>query len=124
MVARAHQLLELNSRRAMQSTTGDLARGRNLWVYAVAVSRAAAAARAIVETMLGEPAASGSPTTAPVPVPVTHRPRSLRLGWSAGRGPGASQRKSRSDSAIGTSLMLACRRAIRPLSANCQFSLP
>ena len=34
MVARAHQLLDQNRHRAVQSTTGDLARGRNLWVYA------------------------------------------------------------------------------------------
>ncbi len=33
MVDRAHQLLEVNSRRAQQSTTGDLARGRQFWVY-------------------------------------------------------------------------------------------
>ncbi len=33
LVDRAHQMLELNSRRAQQSTTGDLARGRQFWVY-------------------------------------------------------------------------------------------
>jgi endonuclease VIII len=33
MVDRAHQLLDLNSHRAQQSTTGDLARGRQFWVY-------------------------------------------------------------------------------------------
>jgi len=33
MVARAHLLLDQNRHRAVQSTTGDLARGRNLWVY-------------------------------------------------------------------------------------------
>ena len=52
------------------------------------------------------------------------RSRSLRPGWSAGRGPLRSQWNLRSDSSIATSLMLACRRAIRPLSSNCQFSLP
>ena len=36
-------------------------------------------------------------------------------GWSAGRGPGAGQKNLRSDSRIGTSLMLASRRRIRPL---------
>ena len=33
LVDRAHQMLELNSRRAQQSTTGDRARGRQFWVY-------------------------------------------------------------------------------------------
>jgi endonuclease-8 len=33
MVDRAHQLLDLNSHRPQQSTTGDLARGRQFWVY-------------------------------------------------------------------------------------------
>ena len=33
MVARAHQLLDLNRHRAQQSTTGDLTRGREFWVY-------------------------------------------------------------------------------------------
>jgi endonuclease-8 len=33
LVDRAHQMLELNSRRAQQSTTGDLARGGQFWVY-------------------------------------------------------------------------------------------
>jgi len=33
MVARGHLLLDHNRHRAVQSTTGDLARGRNLWVY-------------------------------------------------------------------------------------------
>jgi endonuclease VIII len=34
MVARSQQLLDHNRHRAVQSTTGDLRRGRNLWVYA------------------------------------------------------------------------------------------
>jgi endonuclease-8 len=34
LVERARQLLELNKSRAEQSTTGDLRRGRELWVYA------------------------------------------------------------------------------------------
>ena len=33
LVDRAHQMLEVNSRRAQQSTTGDLVRGRQFWVY-------------------------------------------------------------------------------------------
>ena len=33
LVSRAQQLLELNKGRAEQSTTGDLRRGRELWVY-------------------------------------------------------------------------------------------
>jgi endonuclease-8 len=33
MVARAHLLLDQNRHRAVQSTTGDLARGRHLWVH-------------------------------------------------------------------------------------------
>lgn len=33
MVARAHQLLDLNRHRAVQTTTGELARGRTTWVY-------------------------------------------------------------------------------------------
>jgi heat shock protein HtpX len=40
------------------------------------------------------------------------RPRSLRPGWPAGRGPERSQRNMRSASAIGTSLMLACRSSM------------
>jgi len=45
-------------------------------------------------------------------------------GWSAGRGPGAGQKKLRSLSAMGTSLMLASRRRIRPSSSNSHSSLP
>jgi endonuclease-8 len=33
MVERAHQLLDQNRQRAVQSTTGDLSRGRQFWVY-------------------------------------------------------------------------------------------
>jgi len=33
MVRRARQMLDLNKERAMQSTTGDLRQGRQLWVY-------------------------------------------------------------------------------------------
>jgi len=51
------------------------------------------------------------------------RPRSLRLAWSSGRRPSV-QKNRRSLSAIGISLMHAWRCAIRPSSANSQFSLP
>ncbi len=33
VVRRAHQMLDLNKERAEQSTTGDLRRGRRMWVY-------------------------------------------------------------------------------------------
>jgi endonuclease-8 len=33
MVLRAHQMLDLNRRRAQQSTTGDVTRGRQFWIY-------------------------------------------------------------------------------------------
>jgi endonuclease-8 len=33
MVRRAKQVLEVNKERVQQATTGDLRRGRNLWVY-------------------------------------------------------------------------------------------
>ena len=52
-----------------------------------------------------------------------YRPRSDSPGWSSGRRP-SGQRNFRSDSWIGRSLMHAKRRAIRPSSANSQFSLP
>jgi endonuclease-8 len=54
MVARAHQLLDLNRHRAMQSTTGDLTPRRNLWVYARGGQRCRRCGTRIVETQLGE----------------------------------------------------------------------
>jgi endonuclease-8 len=53
MVARAHQMLDLNRHRAVQSTTGDLARGRNLWVYARGGQPCRRCGTRIVETSLG-----------------------------------------------------------------------
>lgn len=53
-----------------------------------------------------------------------HNPRSLRPGWSAGRGPEASQWNFRSESAMATSLMLAWRWVMSPSSSKRQFSLP
>jgi endonuclease VIII len=53
MVARAHQLLDHNRHRAVQSTTGDLARGRNFWVYARAGQPCRRCGTPIVETASG-----------------------------------------------------------------------
>jgi endonuclease-8 len=55
MVARAHQMLDLNRQRAVQSTTGDLARGRTTWVYGRAGQPCRRCGTRIVETMLGDP---------------------------------------------------------------------
>jgi endonuclease VIII len=55
MVARAHLLLDQNRHRAMQSTTGDLARGRNLWVYRRGGEPCRRCGTTIVETELGDP---------------------------------------------------------------------
>jgi len=52
-----------------------------------------------------------------------YRPSSERPGWSSGRRP-RGQRNFRCSSVMGRSLMQAKRRAIRPFSANSQFSLP
>ncbi|MGC4111666.1 MAG: DNA-formamidopyrimidine glycosylase family protein [Nocardioides sp.] len=54
MVARAHQLLDANRHRAVQSTTGDLRRGQNLWVYRRGGLPCRRCGTRIVETMLGE----------------------------------------------------------------------
>lgn len=54
MVARAHQLLDLNRHRAVQSTTGDLARGRNFWVHQRGGQPCRRCGTRIVETMLGD----------------------------------------------------------------------
>jgi endonuclease-8 len=54
VVARAHQLLDLNRHRAVQSTTGDLSRGRNLWVYHRGGQPCRRCGTRIVESMLGE----------------------------------------------------------------------
>jgi endonuclease VIII len=55
MVARAHQMLDLNRQRAVQSTTGDLARGRTTWVYGRAGQPCRRCGTRIAETMLGDP---------------------------------------------------------------------
>ena len=54
MVDRAHQLLELNSHRAQQSTTGDLGRGRQFWVYDRAGRPCRRCGTTIRQTMLGD----------------------------------------------------------------------
>jgi endonuclease-8 len=53
MVARAQQMLDQNRHRAVQSTTGDLARGRNLWVYPRGGQPCRRCGTRIVETTLG-----------------------------------------------------------------------
>jgi endonuclease-8 len=54
MVTRAHQLLDLNRHRAIQSTTGDLARGRNFWVHQRGGQPCRRCGTRVVETMLGD----------------------------------------------------------------------
>jgi endonuclease-8 len=53
LVLRAHQMLDLNRQRAQQSTTGDLARGRQFWVYNRAGEPCRRCGTAIVRSMLG-----------------------------------------------------------------------
>jgi endonuclease-8 len=55
MVDRAQQMLDLNRHRAVQSTTGELARGRTTWVYGRAGRPCRRCGTTIVETTLGEP---------------------------------------------------------------------
>jgi hypothetical protein len=55
--------------------------------------------------------------------PRIYSPKSLSPGWSSGRRP-IGQRNRRALSAMGASLMLACRCVISPSALNCQFSLP
>ena len=54
MVARAHQLLDLNRQRAVQSTTGDLARGRTFWVHERGGRPCRRCGTRLEQTMLGE----------------------------------------------------------------------
>jgi endonuclease-8 len=54
LVDRAHQMLQLNSRRAQQSTTGDLARGRQFWVYNRAGQPCRRCGTPIQQTLLGD----------------------------------------------------------------------
>jgi endonuclease-8 len=53
LVERAHQMLDQNRHRGMQSTTGDLSRGRNLWVYARGGRPCRRCGTRIAETLLG-----------------------------------------------------------------------
>jgi endonuclease VIII len=55
MVARAHLLLDQNRHRAVQSTTGDLARGRNFWVYRRGGEPCRRCGTRIREFVLGDP---------------------------------------------------------------------
>ncbi len=55
MVGRAQQMLDVNRRRAVQSTTGDLARGRTFWVHGRRGQACRRCGTTIVESMLGEP---------------------------------------------------------------------
>lgn len=55
MVDRAHQLLDLNRHRAVQSTTGELARGRTLWVYRRGGQPCRRCGTRLVESSLGDP---------------------------------------------------------------------
>ncbi|MDX6358666.1 MAG: endonuclease [Nocardioidaceae bacterium] len=54
MVERAHQLLDQNRHRAVQSTTGDLSRGRQFWVYGRAGRECRRCRTTIRHTMLGD----------------------------------------------------------------------
>ena len=54
MMARAHQVLDHNRRRAVQSTTGDLGRGRTFWVYGLAGEPCRRCGTTIVASMLGD----------------------------------------------------------------------
>jgi endonuclease-8 len=55
MVARAHQLLDHNRHRAVQSTTGGLSRGTTMWVYGRQGRPCRRCGTGIVASMLGEP---------------------------------------------------------------------
>ena len=53
LVGRAHQMLDLNRHRAVQSTTGDLTRGRTTWVHGRGGQPCRRCGTRIVETSLG-----------------------------------------------------------------------
>lgn len=53
IVVRAHQLLDANRHRAVQSTTGDLRRGQNTWVYRRRGQRCRRCGTPILETSMG-----------------------------------------------------------------------
>jgi endonuclease VIII len=54
MVQRAHQLLDQNRHRAVQSTTGDLSRGRRFWVFGRAGRECRRCRTTIRQTHLGD----------------------------------------------------------------------
>jgi endonuclease VIII len=54
MVQRAHQLLDQNRHRAVQSTTGDLSRGRQFWVFGRAGRECRRCRTTIRQTHLGD----------------------------------------------------------------------
>jgi endonuclease VIII len=54
VVERARQLLEQNRQRAVQSTTGDLSRGRQFWVYGRAGRECRRCRTLVRRTMLGD----------------------------------------------------------------------
>jgi endonuclease VIII len=54
MVTRAHLLLDQNRQRAQQSTTGELARGRTMWVYRRAGEPCRRCGTRIAEFLLGD----------------------------------------------------------------------
>ncbi|MGA8248232.1 MAG: DNA-formamidopyrimidine glycosylase family protein [Nocardioides sp.] len=53
LLARAHQMLDLNRHRDVQSTTGDLRRGRTTWVYGRTGQPCRRCGSGILETALG-----------------------------------------------------------------------
>jgi endonuclease-8 len=55
LVGRAHQMLDLNRHRAVQSTTGDLGRGRTFWVHRRGGRPCRRCGTPIVESLLGDP---------------------------------------------------------------------
>jgi endonuclease-8 len=55
LVGRAHQMLDLNRHRAVQSTTGELARGRTFWVHGRRGQPCRRCGTTVVESMLGDP---------------------------------------------------------------------
>jgi endonuclease VIII len=70
MVVRAHQMLDVNRHRAVQSTTGDLARGRTVWVYDRAGEPCRRCGTRIRDSMLGEPGRERTTFACPACQPV------------------------------------------------------
>lgn len=71
LVRRAHQMLEVNKRRAIQSTTGDLRQRERLWVYRRDRSPCRRCGTPVAVDMVGEPgrerAAYWCPSCQPAP---------------------------------------------------------